>query len=80
MKYYKVDHFRNAAGTLDIYFNYYTTKSGYLKFCIEIYAAQTWNENGFTTRIARYTTDENALLKYMYMHPDFYLVEVINND
>lgn len=75
MKYYKVDHFRNKEKTLDIYFSWYTTKSGFLKFCIEIYAAQTYNENGFVTRIAKYNTSENSLLNYIKMHNDFYLVE-----
>ena len=75
MKYYKIDHFRNKQSTLDIYFNWYTTKNGFLKFNIEIYAAQTYNNSGFVTRIAKYNTSENTLLNYIKMHNDFYLVE-----
>lgn len=75
MKYYKIDHFRKKDDTLDIYFKWYTTKSGKLKFLIEMYALQVYNENGFFTQIARYTTDDNALLRYIKMHDNFILLE-----
>ena len=75
MKYYKTEHYKNKQNTLDIYFNWYTTKAGYLKFCIEIYAAQTYNSNGFISQIAKYTTSDNTMLRYIKLHNDFYLVE-----
>jgi len=75
MKYYKIDHFKNKQNTLDIFVNWYTTKSGKLKFCVEIYAALEYNNSGFITRIAKYNTDENTMLNYLKNHNDFYLVE-----
>lgn len=74
MKYYKIDHYRRKDQTLDIYFNWYTTKSGFLKFNIEIYAP-VLNNSGFCIAIARYNTAENTLLNYIKLHNDFYLVE-----
>lgn len=75
MKYYKIDHYRKKDNTLDIYFNWYTTKAGFLKFRVEIYAAHTYNSNGFCSLIAKYNTSENTMLKYIQLHNDFYLVE-----
>ena len=75
MKYYKIDHYRNKQNTLDIYFKWYTTKAGFLRFRVEIYAAQTYNNNGFVSLIAKYNTTENTMLNYIKMHNDFYLVE-----
>lgn len=77
MKYYKTDHYKNKQNTLDIFFYWYTTKTGRLKFRVEIYAAQTYNESGGVSLIAKYNTDENTMLKYIKLHPDFYLVEDI---
>lgn len=73
-KYHKTQHFRSKDNKLDIYFNSYTTKSGYLKFDIEIYA-ELPNESGFCTRIAKYNTNEISLLNYIKSHDNFILVE-----
>ena len=70
-KYYKTDVFRKKDQSLTIYFNWYTTKKGMLKFHIEMYAENTYNNSDFCTCIARYNTDDNALLRYIKLHPDF---------
>ena len=69
-KYYKTQHFRSKDGKLDIYFYWYTTKSGFLKFDVEIYAGFE-NDSGFCTRIAKYNTSENAMLNYIRNHSSF---------
>lgn len=75
MKFFKMVHYRNKENTLDIYFKSYTTKARCLKFKIEIYAAQTYNGNGFISLIANYNTSDNTMLNYIKLHNDFYLVE-----
>lgn len=42
-----------------------------LKFHIEIYAELTYNDSGFCTCVASYNTDDNVLLRYIKLHPDF---------
>ncbi len=75
MKYYNIEHYQNKQKTLDIYFYRYTTKAGFLRFRVEIYAAHTYNSNGFVSLIAKYNTSDNTMLKYIKLHNDFYLVE-----
>lgn len=70
-KYYKTDVFRKKDKSLTIYFNWYNTKKGMLKFHIEIYAELTYNDSGFCTCVASYNTDDNVLLRYIKLHPDF---------
>lgn len=74
-KYYKIDHFRSKDGKLDIYFQWYTTKGGNLKFNIEILAA-CLNDSGFCTMIAKYNTADNSLLQYIKLHDNFIQMEV----
>lgn len=74
-KYYKIDHFRSKDNKLDIYFQWYTTKSGNLKFDIEIFAACN-NDSRFCTRIAKYNTAENSLLQYIKRHNNYIQMEV----
>lgn len=78
-KYFKTEHYTRKDNKMDIYFNSYITKSGNLKFVVEIYAA-LHNDSGFCTRIARYITADNAMQKYIRMHPEYYLKEVETND
>lgn len=73
-KYYKVDHFRRKDNKLDIYFQWYTTNGGKLKFDIEIYAA-CCNDSGFCTRIAKYNTASNSLLQYIKLHNNYIQLE-----
>lgn len=75
MKYYKTEHYTNKEKTLDIYFNFYRTKNGCPKIKIEMYAAQVYNDNGFISKIAQYTTDDTVLLNYIKLHNNFYFVE-----
>ncbi len=75
-KYYKIEHYKNKKNTLDIYFNFYRTKSGTPKIDIEMYAAQVYNENGFISRIAKYNTNDTVLYSYIQKHNDFYFAEV----
>ena len=75
MKYYKIEHYKKRDNTLDIYFNFYRTKSGRPKIKIEMYAAQVYNNNNFISRIAKYITDDNILLNYIKLHNDFIFIE-----
>lgn len=75
-KYYRKQRYRNNSDTLDIYINWYTTKNGYIKFDIEIFAKDPKHKNALI-RIAKYNTAENAMKKYIETHPDFYLMEDI---
>lgn len=74
-KYYKVDHYRSKDKNFNIYVNWYTTKSGFLKFHIEIYAEHLHNNNGFCSCIASYNTKENSMLQYLRRNDYFDLVE-----
>jgi hypothetical protein len=65
MKYYKTEHYKSKNNDFNIYINWYTTKSGLLKFNIEVYAEQKHNNNGFCSCIARFNTSDNNLLKYI---------------
>lgn len=71
MKYHKTNHFQKKDGTINIYIYWYTTKSGKLKFKIEIYANHVWNTNGFTSLIAQYRTEDNSLLRYLKRNDNF---------
>lgn len=74
-KYYKIDHYKSKDNSFHIYVNWYTTKKGFLKFHIEIYAEHLHNKNGFCSRIANYNTSENSMLQYL-RHCDYFdLVE-----
>lgn len=75
-KYYKIDHYRSKDNTFNIYVNWYTTKSGFLKFHIDIYAEHLHNSNGFCSQIASYNTSDNAMLQYLKRTDCFDLVEV----
>lgn len=78
VKYYKIDHYKSKDNKLNIYVNWYTTKSGFLKFNIEIYAEHPLNNNGFCSRIASYNTSENTMLQYLRRCEYFDLVEEKN--
>jgi hypothetical protein len=64
-KYYRTDHYKSKDGNFNIYVNWYTTKSGKLKFNIEIYAEHLHNNNGFCSCIANYNTNENSMLQFL---------------
>jgi hypothetical protein len=74
-KYYRQDHYRSNDKNVDIYVDWYTTKAGYLKFHIEIYAEHLHNNNGFCSCIASYNTSNNAMLQFLKRNDYFYLVE-----
>ena len=74
-KYYRTDHYRSKDKNFNIYVNWYTTKSGFLKFHIEIYAEHTHNNNGFCSCIAKYNTPDNAMLQYLKRNDYFELVK-----
>lgn len=65
MKYFNKLHYISNDGNFDIYINSYTTKSGNLKFHIEIFAEHLHNNNGFCSRIASYRTSENEMLHFL---------------
>lgn len=75
MKYYKADHYRSKDNNFNIYIKCYSTRSGILKFHIEIYAEHTHNNSGFCSRIADYKTNENSMLQFLRRCDDFELVE-----
>ena len=64
-KYYKVDHYQSKDKNFNIFVNWYTTKSGNLKFHIEIYAEHLHNNNGFCSLIASYNASDNAMLQFL---------------
>ena len=71
-KYYKVQYYRSKDKQTHIYIFWYTTKSGFLKFHIEILKE---NINGFCDKIIDYNTTDNALLKHLKNNIDFDLIE-----
>lgn len=71
-KYYKVDHYRSKDNKYDFFINWYTTKKGFLRFCIEAYDNNLYN--GFCVQIAKYTTRDNQLLQWLRRNDYFYLV------
>ena len=74
-KYDYVDHYKSKDGNFNIYVYRYTTKSGFLKFHIEIFAEHLHNNNGFCSRIASYNTKENAMLHFLRLNDYFELVK-----
>lgn len=74
-KYYRTDHYQSKDKNFNIYVNWYTTKAGYLKFNIEIYANHLHNNNGFVSCIANYNTKDNAMLQFLRRNDYFDLVE-----
>ena len=74
-KYYRTDHYRSKDKNFNIYVNWYTTKSGFLKFHIDIYAEHLHNNNGFCSQIASYNTSDNTLLQFLRRCDYFDLVE-----
>jgi hypothetical protein len=74
-KYYKTDQYKSKDGNFNIFVNWYNTKSGFLKFHIEIYAEHLHNNNGFCSCIASYNTSDNAMLQYLRRNDYFDLVE-----
>lgn len=75
MKYYKTQHYKSKDGIYNIYVYWYCTKSGFLKFHIEIYSECFWNSSGFCMRIANYNTSDNQLLQFIRLSNLFDLVE-----
>lgn len=75
MKYYKTEHYKSKDRIYNIYVYWYTTKSGFLKFHIEIYSEMFWNSSGFCMRIANYNTSEHQLLQYCKYSGLFELME-----
>ena len=67
-KFYKTIHYISKDKNTNIYINFYTTKSGFLKFNIEVYVEIA---NGFCTCIANYNTKENSLLNFLKRSDDF---------
>jgi hypothetical protein len=76
-KYYKTTHYQSNDGNFNIFINWYTTKSGYLKFNIEIYAEHLHNNLGFCSCIANYNTKDNTMLQFLRRNDYFYLVEEV---
>ena len=74
-KYYRIDHYISKDKNCNIYVNWYTTKSGYLKFNIEIHAEHLHNNNGFCSCIANYNTKDNSMLQFLRRCDYFELVE-----
>lgn len=74
-KYYRTDHYQSKDKNFNIYVNWYTTKAGYLKFNIEIYAEHLHNNNGFNSCIANYNTKDNAMLQWLRRNDYFDLVQ-----
>jgi hypothetical protein len=74
-KYYKIEHYRSKNEIFNVFIKWYTTKAGFLKFNIEIYAEHKHNENGFCSCIAKYNTSDNALLQWLKRNERFYLIE-----
>ena len=70
-KFFKELHYRSKDKKTDIYINFYTTKGGFLKFKIEVYAEIA---NGFCARVANYNTGENSLLNFLKRSDDFILI------
>lgn len=64
-KYYKTDHYISKDKNFNIFVNWYTTKSGFSKFHIDIYAEHLHNNNGFCSHIASYNTSNNAMLQFL---------------
>lgn len=64
-KYFKTEHYTSKDKNFNIYINWYTTKKGYLKFHIDIYAEHSHNDNGFCSQIANYNTSDNAMLQFL---------------
>lgn len=75
MKYYQTNHYISKDKNFNIYVNWYTTKSGYLKFNIQIIAEHLHNNNGFCSEIANYNTSDNAMLHFLKRCDYFELVE-----
>lgn len=75
MKYDKTQHYKSKDNIYNIYINWYTTKSGYLKFNIQVTAELTYNNSGFCSEIANYNTKDNNLINYLKFSDDFILID-----
>lgn len=71
-KHHKIQYFRSKDKQTHIYIFWYTTKSGFLKFHVEILKEII---NGFCDKIIDYNTTDNALLIYLKNSIDFDLIE-----
>lgn len=72
-KYYKVQYYMSKDKQTHIYIFWYTTKSGFLKFHIEI--LKEHKTSGFCEKIADYNTTDNAMLRWLKNNIDFDLME-----
>ena len=71
-KYHKVQYYRSKDKKTHIYIFWYSTKSGFQKFHIEILKEII---NGFNDKIIDYNTTDAALLKHLKNDIDFDLIE-----
>lgn len=71
-KYYKVQYFSSKDKKTHVYIFWYTTKSGFLKFHIEILKEN--KTSGFCDKIADYNTPNNSMLRYLKNNIDYDLI------
>ena len=67
-------HYISKDKKTNIYIKFYTTKSGFLKFHVQIFKEMDYNNNGFCSCVSDYKTKENSLLNYLKYSNDFQLV------
>jgi hypothetical protein len=75
MKHTCTKHYTTKDNIYNIYISPYTTKSGFLKFHIEIYAEMVYNNSGFSQLIASYNTYDNALINHLNKCNNFELIK-----
>lgn len=67
-------HYISKDKKTNIYIKFYSTKSGFLKFHIQIFKEMDYNNSGFCSCVADYKTKDNTLLNYLKYSNDFQLV------
>jgi hypothetical protein len=71
-KYYKLQYYKSKDKQTHIYIFWYTTKSGFLKFHIEILKEN--KTSGFCDKISDYNTTDNSMLRYLKNNIDYDLI------